>query len=167
MCAYGGAHRHACDPGGLQVGLLDASAEWLCVPQVPHTSDLEVFSEWAGLCTFLQQGHHLNHLFWKDRQSNSRPPSARPWVLHSLCLWKRAFCKPQSWFSFPFWGQEKDSESIGSGYITSFLLCSSFWATSKGHCIEQLSKLIGLARRLHQGSRWSRCVCEKERERKA
>lgn len=99
MCVYGGAHMHAFRSRGFTSGPAWCFCEWLCVPQVPHTSDLEVFLWMSWALFFLTAGAPSSSSLLK-RQAAILPP--RPWVLHGLCLWKRAFCKPQSWFSFSF-----------------------------------------------------------------
>ena len=120
-------------------------------------------SEWVGLCTFLQQEHHLNHLFWKDRQQFC--PHCYT-VCYTVYVYEKELsANLRTGFPFHFWGQGKDSESIGEGYITLFLLCSSFWQISEGHCIEQFSKLDWIGQRdWTREARWSRGVCVRERE---
>ena len=152
---------HICmhsDLGGLQV--LDVSAS--VSHRYPIHRIWRCSSEWAGLCTFLQQGHHLNHLFWKDRQQFC---PHWPWVLHSLRLWKRAFCKPQSWFSFSFL-RSGEGFRIHRKWIHHIIFIVFFWQISEGHCLEQLSKLgwIGQGDWTREADGHGVCVCVRERE---
>ena len=153
---------HICmhsDLGGLQV--LDVSAS--VSHRYPIHRIWRCSSEWAGLCTFLQQGHHLNHLFWKDRQQFC---PHWPWVLHSLRLWKRAFCKPQSWFSFSFLrsgeGFRIHRKWLHHIIFIVFFILANF-RRPLPRAVEQAR--LDWPGRLDQGSRWSRCVCVCERER--
>ena len=167
VCVYGGAHMHAFRSWGFTSGPAWRFCVWLCPTGTPYIRSGGVPLNELGFVLSYSRGTIL--IISSEKTGSNFVPTGPE--CHTVYAYEKELsANLRAGFPFPFWGQRKDSESIGNGYITSFLLCSSFWQISEGHCIEQLSKLDWIG----QGD-WTReadghgvcvCVCVWERERK-